>query len=189
MHQFIYRECCSDSKPMMSPSSIKPGKKEVVPDAPSHCAPLKASEIPLDITINHVHIAPDRKTEFQTLIQDDLLLCSLAEIIMAGWPDDISDVPHALCPYHGHRNTLTTEDGLHPSSEALIILPLEREKILHAIYKGHMGIKKFQNSTGTVCIGLESTQTKSTSLNHAQWYSLVSEMWCGTMSIIKRNDY
>ena len=84
----------------------------LVADALSHYAPLKAPEIPLDITINHVHITPDRKTEFQALIQDDPLLHSLAETIIAGWPDDINDVPHALCPYHGHRNTLTVEDGL-----------------------------------------------------------------------------
>ena len=45
--------------------------------------------------------------------------------------------------------------------------------------------KSSKTAPGTVCIGLESTQTKSTSLNHAQWYSLVFEMWCGTMSIYK----
>ena len=84
-------------------------KEMLVADALSHYAPLKALEIPLDMTINHVHITPDKKTEFQTLIQDDLLLCSLAEMIIAGWPDD---VPCALCPYHGHRNTLTVKDGL-----------------------------------------------------------------------------
>ena len=84
----------------------------LVADALSCYAPLKAPEIPLDITINHVHITPDRKTEFQALIQDDPLLCSLAETIITGWPDNINDVPHALCPYHGHRYTLTVEDGL-----------------------------------------------------------------------------
>ena len=78
----------------------------------SHYAPLKAPEIPLDILINHVHMTPDRKNEFQTLIQDDLLLCSLAEMIIAGWPDNINNVTHALCPYHGHRNIPTVEDGL-----------------------------------------------------------------------------
>ena len=83
-----------------------------VEDAFSHYAPFKDPEIPLDITINHVHITPDRKTEFQTLIQDDPLLHSLAEIIMTGWPDDMNEVPHTLCPYHNHRNILTVEDGL-----------------------------------------------------------------------------
>ena len=81
-------------------------------DALSCYAPLKAPEIPLDITINHVHITHNIKTEFQTLTQVDLLLCSLAEMLVAGWPDDINDVPYALCPYHGDRNILTVEDSL-----------------------------------------------------------------------------
>ena len=84
----------------------------LVADAISCYAPLKAPEKPLDIAINHVHITPDRNAEFQALIQDNLLLCSLAEMIIVGWPDDINNVPHALCPYHDHRNSLTVEDGL-----------------------------------------------------------------------------
>ena len=62
----------------------QPGKEMLVVDSLSHYAPLKVPDIPLDITINHVHITPDKKTEFQALIQDDLLLCSLAEMIIAG---------------------------------------------------------------------------------------------------------
>ena len=84
----------------------------LVADALPCYVSLKAPEIPLDITINHVHITPDRKTEFQALIQDDLLLHSLAEMIITGWSDDINDVPHALFPYSDHRNTPTVEDGL-----------------------------------------------------------------------------
>ena len=84
----------------------------LVADALSCYAPLKAPETPLTITINHVHITPSGKTGFQTLIKDDLLLCSLAEMIIAGWPDYINDVPHAQCQYHGHRNTLIVEDAL-----------------------------------------------------------------------------
>ena len=122
-----------------------PGKEMLVADALSHYASLKAPEIPLNITINDVHITPDRKTEFQTLIPDGLLLHSLAEMIIAGWPDDTNDVPCALCPYHGHRNTLTVEDSLILQVEALIIPLSEREKILQAIHKGHMGISKCQN--------------------------------------------
>ena len=75
----------------------------LVADALSCYAPLKAPEIPLDITINHVHITPDKKTEFLALIQDDLLLHFLAEKIITGWSDDISDV-HML-----YAHTMATE--------------------------------------------------------------------------------
>ena len=65
-------------------------------------------------------------------------------MIIAGWSEDINDVPHALCPYHGHWDVLTFEDGLIICGKTLAILPMEREKILHAIYEGHMGISKCQ---------------------------------------------
>ena len=54
-----------------------PGKEMLVADVLFHYVPLKAPEIHLNMTIDHVHIPPNRKTEFQTLIQDDPLLCSL----------------------------------------------------------------------------------------------------------------
>ena len=75
----------------------------LVADALSCYTPLKAPEIPLDIAINHVHITPNKETEFQTLIQDKPLLCSLAEMIIAGWPDNITDV-HML-----YAHTMVTE--------------------------------------------------------------------------------
>ena len=102
-----------------------PIKEMLVADPLSHYAPLKAPEIPLDtiIIINHVHITPNRKTEFLTVIQDDQLLCSLAETIITGWPDDINNVLHALCPYYGHRNILTVEDGLILWGTAVVIPP------------------------------------------------------------------
>ena len=54
----------------------------LVADALSHYAPLKAPEIPLDITINNVHITPDRCGNLY------------------------------YGPYHGHWNILTVVDGL-----------------------------------------------------------------------------
>ena len=98
----------------------------------------------LDIALHHVHITPEKKLEFQRTIQDDPLLCTLADTIVAGWPEDIKDIPKALCPYHNHHDIMTVEDGLILKGEALIIPPLKREKILQAIHKGHMGITKCQ---------------------------------------------
>ena len=89
----------------------------------------------LDIAIHHVHITPEKKLEFQRTIQDHSLLCTLAKTIVAGWPEDIKDIPKALCPYHNHHDIMTVEDGLILKEEALIIPSLDREKILQAIHK------------------------------------------------------
>ena len=39
--------------------------------------------------------------------------------IVAGWPEDIKDVPKALCPYHNHHDVMTVEEGLILKGEAL----------------------------------------------------------------------
>ena len=93
--------------------------------------------MPLNITIHHIHITPEKKLEFQQTIQDDPLLKSLTDTIVAGWPENASDVPNALRPYNNHRDELTVEDGLIFKGEALIIPPAKREKILHKIHEGH----------------------------------------------------
>ena len=122
----------------------RPGKEMLVADALSRYSPLIGPEVALDIAIHHVHITQEKKLEFQRTIQDDPLLRTLADTIVAGWPEDIKDIPKALRPYHNHRNVMTVEDGLILKGEALIIPPLEREKILQGIHEGHMGITKCQ---------------------------------------------
>ena len=124
--------------------AYKPGREMVVADTLSRYAPLIAPEVALDLAIHHVHITPEKKKVFQKCIQEDPLLRSLAETILAGWPEDITDLPNALRPYHDHRNILTVEDGLILRGEALIIPPPEREKVLASIHEGHMGISKCQ---------------------------------------------
>ena len=98
--------------------------------------------MPLDIAIHHIHITPEKKLQFQQTIQDDPLLKSLAETTVAGWPENASDVPNALRPYHNHHDELTVEDGLILKGEALIKPLIEKEKILHKIHEGHQGITK-----------------------------------------------
>ena len=122
--------------------AYKPGREMVVADTLSRYAPLTAPEVALDLAIHHMHITPEKKKVFQQCIQEDPLLRSLAETILAGWPEDITVLPNALRPYHDHRNILTVEDGLILRGEALIIPPPEREKVLASIHEGHMGISK-----------------------------------------------
>ena len=102
-------------------------------DALSCYAPQAGPVVPLDIAIHHVQITPEKKLEFQQTIQDDPLLCSLAKTVVAGWPEDVKDVPNALRPYHNHHDEMTVEDRLILKREALVIPPAEKEKILHAI--------------------------------------------------------
>ena len=107
----------------------------ILADALLRYAPQVGPEVALDIAIYHIHITPEKKLEFQQTIQEDPLLKSLAETIIAGWPEDVNDVPNALRPYHNHHDEMTVEDGLILKGEALIIPLVEREKTLHKIHE------------------------------------------------------
>ena len=71
-------------------------------------------------------------------------MCTLTDMIITGWPDDIKVVPHPLCPYWQHCETLTIEDCLVLHGEALIIPPSERERMLQELHQFHQGTTKAQ---------------------------------------------
>ena len=116
----------------------------LIADALSGYAPLTAPEIPLDISVNLLHITPQKKCDFQDAVCSDPTLQALAEMILSGWPEDVCDVPVNLCPYHHTRDILTVEDGIILCGEALVIPPSERDKVLQSIHEGHQGISKCQ---------------------------------------------
>ena len=121
-----------------------PGEEMVIADTLSRYSPEDTPEILLDISVNHVYIDAEKKRDYQLTIKDDPLLSALADTIIAGWPDDIKDVPKALQPYHGQHDSLTVEDGLILRGEAIIVPPGERKKVLEQIHQGHLGTSKCQ---------------------------------------------
>ena len=122
----------------------RPGEEMVIADTLSRYSPEDTPEILLDISVNHVYIDAEKKQDYQLAIKDDPLLSALADTIITGWPDDIKDVPKALRPYHGQRDSLTVEDGLILCGEAIIVPPGERKKVLEQIHQGHLGTSKCQ---------------------------------------------
>ena len=114
-----------------------------LPNTLSHFIP-HGPDIPLDIAIHHACLSPEWKEAFQQAFVSDPEMHALAYIIITGWPDDIKVMPHPLCPCWQHHETLTIEDGLVLHGEALIVPPLERERILQQLHQFHQGITKAQ---------------------------------------------
>ena len=115
-----------------------------IADALPHYAPLATPVIPLDVSVNHLHIMPQKKIDFQNAVHSDPTLCALAEMILLGWPENICNVPINLCPYHHAHDVLTVEDGIILHGEALVTFLSERDKVLQSIHEGHQGISKCQ---------------------------------------------
>ena len=74
----------------------QPGREMLIVDALSHYAWLATPAIPLTISVNHLHITPQKKMDFQDAVCSDPTLC--AEMILLGWPEDVCDVPMDICP-------------------------------------------------------------------------------------------
>ena len=89
-----------------------PGKEMVIPDTLSRFSPWPGPHFPLDIAIHHAHIMPTHKEAFQQAFINNPEMRTLTNLIITGWPKDIKEVPHPLCPYWQHRETLTIKDGL-----------------------------------------------------------------------------
>ena len=102
-----------------------------LPDTLSHFSPHPGPDIPLDIVIHHARLSPEQKEAFQQAFISDPQMHALTNIIITGWPNDIKAVPHPLCPYWQHCETLTVEDDLVLHGGALIVPSLEREWIPH----------------------------------------------------------
>ena len=104
-----------------------PGKEMALPDTLSQFSPSPGPDILLDIAIHHARLSQERKEAFPKAFVSDPKMHTLANMIITGWPDDIKVVPHPLCPYWQHWETLTIEDCLVLHGEALIIPPSKGE--------------------------------------------------------------
>ena len=122
----------------------QPGKEMALPNTLSQFSPCPGPDIPLDITIHHAHLSPERKEAFQQAFVSDPETCTLADMIITGWPEDIKVVPHPLYPYWQHWETLTIKDGLILCGEALIVPLSERERILQQLHQFYQGTTKAQ---------------------------------------------
>ena len=121
-----------------------PSKEMAMPDTLSWFRPHPGPDIPLDIATHHACLSPERKESFQQAFVSNPEMHALTDMIITGWPDDIKVVPHPLCPYWQHCETLTREDGLVLHGETLIIPPSERERILQQLHQFHQGTTKAQ---------------------------------------------
>ena len=121
-----------------------PSKEIVIPDTLSWFSPRPGPDLPL----RYCHPSCPHNARLQRSLSTSLLWmtqkCDLTNLIITGWPEDINEVPHPLCLYWQHWETLTVEDGLVLQGEALVIPPAKRERVLHQLHQFHQRITKSQ---------------------------------------------
>ena len=146
----------------------------LIADALSHYIPLATPAIPLDVSVDHVHIIPQKRIDFQDAMHSDPTLHALAEMILSGWPEDIRDVPMDLCPYHHAHDVLTVEDGIMLHGEALVI-PLQKGTRCYSL--STKATKEYPNANtvpANAFIGLASIRTSNMLLKHVLHASTIA---------------
>ena len=121
---------------------FRQGKEITLPNALSRYYPQSGPEIPLDIAIHNTHLTTEQQTAFQDVIAADPELWALSQMIIDGWPEDVSDVPKNLRKYFSRASTLTAEDGHILWGEALLIPESKWAQVLQQLHDGHHGITK-----------------------------------------------
>ena len=121
-----------------------PGKEMALPDTLSQFNPCPGPDVLLDIAIHHACLFRERKEAFQQAFVSNPEMCTLTDMIITGWPNDIKAVPCRLRSYWQHCETLTIKDGLVLHGEALIVPPSERGRVLQQLHQFHQGMTKAQ---------------------------------------------
>ena len=107
----------------------------------------------------------------------DAELNALKEMVHAGWPAHIQQVPTPLKPYWPYRDELATEDGIVMKAHRIIIPATLQKEILTKLHAPHQGTErtKLRARTSVYWRGLykdieETTKTCSTceELQHSQ---------------------
>ena len=105
------------------------------------CSPTE-KEVEQIHAVNFLTILEPQLAEIQQETAAELVLQSLTQVILKGWPEKKDDLLIALHPYCDVRDELTAQDGVLFKGLQCLILSSLRPKILECLHGAHSGIKK-----------------------------------------------
>ena len=88
----------------------------------------------------------------QSTLKDDILVL-LKHTVQHSWPQTITELPPALCPYWTFREEISIEDGILLKGERIIIPAVDQPDILQQLHHGHLGSKNAYVMHESLCIG------------------------------------
>ena len=124
----------------------QPGKEMLLDDALSHL-PSRAnnSEIKLDLWVNAISISAfssSRVTKTANETQKDLILSTVHQLTLNGWPRIRRHVPRIAHNYWDFRDELSIEGNLLMKGERIVIATMCRDSILADLLKSQEGANR-----------------------------------------------
>ncbi|KAK9674786.1 Integrase zinc binding domain [Popillia japonica] len=93
-------------------------------------------------TINRFKEESNKKLDIKGETEKDLILKTVSEYHLHGWPKNISKLNGDLSFYNVIRNELELENGILYYLNRIIIPSTLRNKLLQLLHEGHMGVYK-----------------------------------------------
>ena len=111
-----------------------PGQEMILADTLSRLPSTENTDtIDLDIRIDLVRFRSERLNEIRKETKADPVLDQLQEIITAGWPDSVKDLPLVMRSYWPYRDELSVNDGIIMKGSSIII-PETQQKLSWTSY-------------------------------------------------------
>ena len=85
-------------------------------------------------------VSAARVDDIRKHTEEDHELQELIKVILTGWPEYKSQVPHSAVPYYNVRNELTVQNGVIFRGERVVTPKSLRRDMLQRIHASHLGI-------------------------------------------------
>ena len=136
----------------------QPGKEITVADALSRLLPEEIHPVE-DMNVQIHDIAPCFADNMVRQIEEettrDPKLVMLKEVIHAGWPTTVKELPDLPKPYWNYRDELFFNDGILLKGSRIIIPQVLQEGILSKLHAAHKGVEKMKLRARATVFGKE----------------------------------
>ena len=121
----------------------RPGSQNQLADGLSRLpSPDNVTTIDLDLRVDLVRFSTERLDKVRRDTSLDAVLNQLVETIIAGWPEDVKDLPPDIRSFWSFRDQLSVENCLVLKGQQLVIPRMQQPEILRQLHTGHLGTEK-----------------------------------------------
>ena len=121
----------------------RPGSQNQLADGLSRLqSPDNVTTIDLDLRVDLVRFSTERLDKVRSDTSQDAVLNQLVETIIAGWPEDVKDLPPDIRSFWSFRDQLSVENGLVLKGQQLVIPRMQQPEILRQLHTAHLGTEK-----------------------------------------------
>ena len=111
--------------------TYRPGSQNQLADGLSRLpSPDNVTTIDLDLRVDLVRFSTERLDKVRSDTPQDAVLNQLVETIIAGWPEDVKDLPPDIRSFWSFRDQLSVENGLVLKGQQLVIPRMQQPEIL-----------------------------------------------------------